>query len=165
MTSLFRRVLVPHDFSTHANRALAVAANLAAGPRSKLVILHVITPVYPSEGGVGWYPDAAFLASERRRLQQVAARVVKRRGMRADCRVEVGAPLERIVAAARGVDSIVMATAGRTGFSRLLIGSVAEQVVRHAPVPVLTLRSTARRARRRQGRRVSHGRRLRAARR
>ena len=163
MTSLFRRVLVPHDFSTHADRALAVAADLAAGPRSKLMILHVITPVYPSEGGVGWYPDASLLASERRRLQKLAARVVKRRGVRADCRVEVGAPLERIIAAARGVDSIVMATAGRTGFSRLLIGSVAEQVVRHAPVPVLTLRPTARRARRHR-RRVSQGRRLRAAR-
>ena len=53
-------------------------------------------------------------------------------------------------AAARGADAIVMATEGRTGLTHLLIGSVAEKVVRHAPVPVLVLRAGARTGRRRR---------------
>jgi nucleotide-binding universal stress UspA family protein len=58
-------------------------------------------------------------------------------------RVVMGDPVDRILDAACAVDSIVMATSGRTGLSRLLIGSVAERVVRHAPVPVLALRPGA----------------------
>jgi nucleotide-binding universal stress UspA family protein len=50
-----------------------------------------------------------------------------------------------IVAEARKADSIVMATMGRTGLERLLIGSVAERVVRHAPIPVLTVRGRKKR--------------------
>jgi nucleotide-binding universal stress UspA family protein len=58
------------------------------------------------------------------------------------------------VDAARGADLIVMSTMGRTGLSHLLVGSVAEKVVRHAPVPVLTLRPAgARKARRGASRR------------
>jgi nucleotide-binding universal stress UspA family protein len=52
----------------------------------------------------------------------------------------MGNPLQCILAAARDVDSIVMATVGRTGLAHFLIGSVAEKVVRHSPVPVLTIR-------------------------
>jgi nucleotide-binding universal stress UspA family protein len=66
--------------------------------------------------------------------------------------VQLGDPTTRIVAAAKNADLIVMATEGRTGLSHLLIGSVAEKVVRHSPVPVLTVRPPAarkvRRARR-----------------
>jgi len=58
--------------------------------------------------------------------------------------VVLGDPLQRILAAARDADSIVIATAGRTGLSHLLIGSV-EKVVRHASVPVLTIRPPAKR--------------------
>jgi len=54
--------------------------------------------------------------------------------------------------ATRGVDSIVMATAGRTGLAHLLIGSVAEKVVRHAPVPVLTVRPASTRIQKRAAR-------------
>ena len=55
-------------------------------------------------------------------------------------RVDIGDASQRIVEAARRSDSIVMATSGRTGLAHFLIGSVAERVVRHATVPVLTLR-------------------------
>jgi nucleotide-binding universal stress UspA family protein len=59
--------------------------------------------------------------------------------------VVLGHPVERILDAARRADTIVMATAGRSGLAHLVIGSVAERVVRHAPVPVLTIRPAARR--------------------
>src|SRR5205809_6439189 len=79
-----------------------------------------------------------------RRLEAMVGRVVRGRRLPFECRVHVGGPLERIIDAARGADSIVMSTAGRTGIPRLLIGSVAERVVRHAPLPVLTVRPPVR---------------------
>ena len=142
--SLFRRILVPHDFSEHASRALAVAAGLAREHHGRLLVLYVITPFQPVSGfpgeGIPLIPED-LIGSERRRLETIAARTVRgRNAPPVECKVVIGDPFQRIADAARGVDSIVMATAGRTGLSHMLIGSVAEKVVRHAPVPVLTLR-------------------------
>jgi nucleotide-binding universal stress UspA family protein len=67
-----------------------------------------------------------------------------------DAKIMVGDPYQRIIEAARGMDAIVMSTAGRTGLSHLLIGSVAEKVVRHSPIPVVTLRAGARKAKTRR---------------
>jgi nucleotide-binding universal stress UspA family protein len=144
MTPAFRRILVPHDFSEPATRALVLAADLARRHRGRLMVLHVITPFQPVTGlpDVGqWIPEAEILAGARKALADVVARTVK--GPDAppvDLQVVLGDPYRRIVDAARRADLIVMATAGRTGVSHLLIGSVAEKVVRHAPVPVLTVR-------------------------
>jgi len=169
--NLFRRILVPHDFSEHANRALALAAELAREHRGRVLVLHVIMPFQPVTGfpgdGMPLIPED-LVGGELRRLEVLVARTVRgRKAPRVECKVVLGDPFQRIVDAARGVNSIVMATAGRTGLSHLLIGSVAEKIVRHAPVPVLTLRpavtrakaGTRRRAgRRRKERRVARGR-------
>jgi nucleotide-binding universal stress UspA family protein len=156
---LFRRILVPHDFSEHATRALKVAAELAAEHRGRLLVLHVIPPIQPvttlPPDALAWIPEVDLMAVERPRLQAVVARALRgRRAPRVECRVVVGDPFRRIAEAARRVDSIVMATAGRSGLAHLLIGSVAEKVVRHAGVPVLTVRPARMRAaaRRRRGR-------------
>ena len=147
--SRFRRILVPHDFSDHSTRALKVAAELAREHRGRLVVIHVITPFHPvtafPEEGVALVAEADLMVDERRRLEALVARTLGRRRPPVTCRVTIGDPYHRIADAARGVDLIVMATAGRTGVSHLLMGSVAEKVVRHAPVPVLTLPSAARR--------------------
>jgi nucleotide-binding universal stress UspA family protein len=165
MATLFRRILVPHDFSEPATRALEVAADLAAPRRGRLLVLHVIPPIHPPHGRAAWFPDAALVARERRRLEAMVERVAGGRRLHFECRVAIGGPLERILDAARGVDSIVMSTAGRTGIPRLLIGSVAERVVRHSPVPVLTVRSQARSVRRRPRAAARRPTRARAARR
>jgi len=160
MRMLFRRILVPHDFSAPATRALQLAASLAAGARGRLIVLNAIVPYVPVTAAPGaqdvpWVPPAELVAAERRRLDRLVTRTLgrRRRGLRAECRVVIGDPLDRIIDAARAADSIVMSTAGRTGLARLLIGSVAEKVVRHAPVPVLTVRPPAGRARARRTRR------------
>jgi universal stress protein A len=156
MTRLFRRILVPHDFSEHATRALKLAAELARTQRGRLLVLHVIAPFYPVTGlppadGIAWIPPDDLVEQEQERLERLVGRLVKGRGApRATCRVVIGDPYQRIIAAAREVDSIVMPTAGRTGLAHLLIGSVTEKVVRHAPVPVLTLRTGSRTASRRR---------------
>jgi nucleotide-binding universal stress UspA family protein len=155
MPTPFRRILVPDDFSEPAATALKVAADLAAVHGGRLLVLHVIVPFYPPRDVGVRLPDPNELVpAERKRLQARVARVARPRKLRAECRVVVGHPFDRIMQAARRVDSIVMATAGRTGIPRLLMGSVAEKVVRHAPVPVLTVRAASRRRLRTRARRV-----------
>jgi universal stress protein A len=144
MAHLFRRILVPHDFSDHANDALRVAAELAKEHRGRLTVLHVLGPFYtgsgfPTELEVAWTPPPELLANLRERLEAVVKRVLGRRARGVVCQAVMGDPMYAIVDAARQHDSIVMSTLGRTGLSHLLIGSVAEKVVRHAPVPVLTI--------------------------
>jgi nucleotide-binding universal stress UspA family protein len=166
MATLFRKILVPHDFSDHATGALKVAAELAARHRGRLLVLNVVPPISPMTPlqpapEVPWVPPMEMVTADRQRLERLVARTVGRRKVRTVVRVEVGDPFERILHASRGVDSIVMATAGRTGLAHLVIGSVAEKVVRHSPVPVLTVRPPALRAVTR--RRRSGGRRARRA--
>ena len=154
MATLFRRILVPHDFSTPATRALRTAADLAAAHRGQLVVLHAITPFYPVTDlpmaeAAAWIPPADLAADARKRLETLVARTLRgRRQPRVRCSVEIGDPYKIIMKAARAADTIVMATQGRTGLPHLLIGSVAEKVVRHAPVPVLVVRAGVRKKRR-----------------
>jgi nucleotide-binding universal stress UspA family protein len=168
---LFRRILVPHDFSTHATRALEVATSLARQHGGRLFVLHAITPFHPisalPEEAVSVAYDATLVGGELQRLKELVARTVRgRNAPRVECKVVIGDAFRRIMAAARDVDSVVMATAGHTGLAHLLIGSVAEKVVRHAPVPVLTVRAKVARRKAGPGRRArGGGKRRRAARR
>jgi nucleotide-binding universal stress UspA family protein len=129
----FGTILVPHDFSEHADRALRLAANLV-GPKGRLIVLHVV-PEFRNE-----VAQEGSVARAREELEKVTGRGVPKHGPAVECRVEIGDPYQRISEGARGADSIVMCTRGRTGLRHLVIGSVAEKVVRHAPVPVLTFR-------------------------
>ena len=145
MSQLFRRILVPHDFSDHAMRALEIAIELAAENRGSLVVLHAIPPFAPIGGlAMGevpiWIPPDDLVAAERKRLEAIVKRTIGKRAVTSECWVLVGDPYQQIIAAARTMDLIVMSTAGRTGLAHLEIGSVAEKVVRHSPVPVLTVR-------------------------
>jgi len=164
MTRLFRKILVPHDFSEPATHALGVAADLAREHRGRITLLHVIVPfapvtAFPPMDGATYVPppDAR---TERKHLEELVGKTLRGRRVRVACEAVLGDPYQRIVDAGRRHDSIVMATSGRTGLSHLLIGSVAEKVVRHATVPVLTVRAEAgRKAVRRGGRRPKRGRR------
>ena len=153
MTAL-RKILVPYDFSDPARKALEFATRLVA-PTGRLLVLHVIVPFTPvtdlSFGAAGYVAPQAFIGDTKRYLDRAVAKAIGRRKVRVETTVVIGDPSLRIVAAARGMDAIVMSTAGRTGLSHLLIGSVAEKVVRHSPIPVLTL--PARAARKRGSRR------------
>ncbi len=160
MAVRFRRILVPHDFSTHATRALKVALDLARRNQGRVTVLHVVAPIPPMVAvpagiPVGWLPPTDLVPTARKELERIVARAPGRvDGPPVRCVVETGDPAERIIARARDADLIVMPTMGRSGLAHLLIGSVAEKVVRHAPVPVLTLRA-AERAGRKRGPRAS----------
>ena len=138
---LFRHVLVPHDFSPQATVALKAAAQLAKQHRGKLTVLHVVVPFYlPADVPFGMPAPGDLIPEQRRHLERLVAKTVGSDGPPVSVQVEIGDASQRIIDAARRADSIVMATSGRTGLAHFLIGSVAEKVVRHAAVPVLTLR-------------------------
>jgi universal stress protein A len=149
------RVLVPIDFSPSARAALEYGTFVAGRFAAELHVLHVWEP----PGYVG--PDALALlpiAPGKPGWEQTRAEVLREvdqflgRGARPgklDVRVEAGEPSDTILQIARqgGVDLIVMGTHGRTGLSRLLIGSVAEAVLRRSTCPVLTIRVPAKASR------------------
>lgn len=161
MDRLFRRILVPFDFSPQSRRALAIACDLAAEGGGAVSVLCALEPVSSlagirPPGGPIWFPPDDLVAAERKRLAKIVegAWAGRRKGsVRSE--VVVAAPLDAILAAAKDADVIVMATTGRGALSHLLVGSVAEKVVRHAPVPVLTIGKAA-------ARRLGGGRRRRA---
>jgi nucleotide-binding universal stress UspA family protein len=142
----FRRILVPHDFSTHADRALATALRLTATSGATITVLHVASDVLLRRGfppvAIAHTPAKAMLATLEGQLAARVARVTRGvRGVASTLRVVTGDPHQRILEASRGVDAIVMGTLGRGALTHLLVGSVAEKVVRHAAVPVLTVRA------------------------
>jgi nucleotide-binding universal stress UspA family protein len=148
--TLFRSVLVPYDFSPDADRALRVALELAATERGRVTVLHAIPRLSRAIGvPPGVFPpavlSAALPADQRRRLEARVARALRgRRTPRVACRVVVADPRTAILDASKRCTAIVMGTHGLTGMSHLVIGSVAEKVVRHAGIPVLTIRAGAR---------------------
>ncbi|RPJ34049.1 MAG: universal stress protein [Planctomycetaceae bacterium] len=142
----FQHILAPTDFSEYSKKAVASALELAKKFGAKLSILHVIElPPYPIEGYVPPSLSATFLDDlERQATQDLAELVPEAEAGNVEVvrMVAVGTPYSRIIETAETehVDLIVMATAGRAGFSRLVMGSIAERVVRTASCPVLTIR-------------------------
>ncbi|HZP42147.1 MAG TPA: universal stress protein [Candidatus Binatia bacterium] len=130
------RIVVPTDFSVCSMRALQRAEALAQRLGAEVVLVHVDPSVVLGSEVAPARQDAV-----RRELDGIAA-VLGTRGVRARGVVRAGAPAEEIlaVAMAEGADLIVMGTHGRTGLAHALLGSVAEDVVRRALCPVLTVR-------------------------
>jgi nucleotide-binding universal stress UspA family protein len=148
-TMEIRHLLVPVDFSAGSKQALDYAVGVARTCGAKLTLLHVVElPSYVTDGHTPLHLTMALRDDMQASAQRELARLLPE-GSGAPVeiarRVVVGAPYQQILeaAAAERVDWIVMATHGRTGLSHLLIGSVAERVLRTAPCPVLTLRPAA----------------------
>jgi len=149
--SLFRHILVPHDFSGQATVALTTAAQLAKEHGGKLSVLYVLVPFYlPADVPFGMPAPGDLVPEQRQLLERLVTKTLGPNRPPITVEVEIGEAAERIIDAGHRVDSIVMATSGRSGVARFLMGSVAERVVRHATVPVLTLRVPVRKRRQRK---------------
>jgi nucleotide-binding universal stress UspA family protein len=141
-----RRILAPTDFSDFSKQALKSALELAQAFDAKLLLLHVVDlPPYPVEGLVPSSLGGNLLDDlERQASSELAGVLPEAQGGAVDVgrRVIIGTPYRKIVEVAEEEksDMIVMATHGRTGLSHLVMGSVAEKVVRTATCPVLTIR-------------------------
>jgi universal stress protein A len=137
-------ILFPTDFSKPSEYAFAAAAALARDHKARLVILHVTPPVIVY-GELIPPPPASpeeTVAKIWEAFHNLEATNPKVRTLRIETRVEEGDPACGILAVAKDVDAsmIVMGTHGRTGLRRLLMGSVAEEVLRKAACPVMTVK-------------------------
>jgi nucleotide-binding universal stress UspA family protein len=146
-----RSILIPVDFNKHADEALTCGLAWAARWGSTVHVLHVYSPPWVRDAGYV-PPPAALVADVVRRLQEKLADDVSRRhGRQLDVRtvVRIGEPAEEIRRYAEEIKAalIVVGTHGREFIGRLLLGSVAEAMLRRAPCPVLTLHAGARGAR------------------
>jgi universal stress protein A len=142
-----KRILVPLDFSKESLRGLAYAREFAKAFGAELLLVSVIEPIYYATPGDMYVPspNIAMLLDQQRRLatqqfKRIGADLLKRR-QRFRVVVKTGSPAQVIADTARRgrADMIIMATHGRTGLTHMLMGSVAEKVVRSAPCPVLTV--------------------------
>jgi nucleotide-binding universal stress UspA family protein len=149
---MFKQILVPLDGSLRAESALAVAARIARASEGTVMLLQVVgipaeyasylhdsymaqTPTYAQE----------FLDAEQANAENYLASVAKSTrlaGIKTQTKALSGRPAMTILDVARDehIDIIVMCSHGDTGFKRWALGSVAQQVSRHSPVPVLVLR-------------------------
>ncbi len=145
-------ILVPTDFSQASELAVEAAAALARSSGAKVTLLHVHDPAaLRPPATIGW--NDGRQQSVEHEIEQTIAQsfdaLLKARlqGVNVSDMVvlhdSAAAPAICAYAEQVGADLIVIATHGRTGLKQLLIGSVAERVVRHSTVPVLTLRSRA----------------------
>jgi nucleotide-binding universal stress UspA family protein len=147
MSQLFRKILCPIDFSEHSLVALDVALKMARQNDAALYLLNV-APTPAGAAGFQPVPMDPYPQVEKDRLEQLAKLARERipAAVRYETLVVSGDPAERVLNAAHELDAdlIVMGTHGRKGLSHLVLGSVAERVVRESPVPVLTAHSSAR---------------------
>lgn len=146
---MYKRVLVPLDGSTVAEAILPFLLEIAGPLDMDVVLVRVLEPIPPTvlEGARHVLVEdvEARRADAAAYLAPIAERL-RARGVRAETAVRRGEPADEIVEGARdaGADLIAMTTHGRTGLRRLVFGSVAEAVLRHANVPVFLMRQTER---------------------
>jgi nucleotide-binding universal stress UspA family protein len=138
---MFKRILVPTDFGEPAQRALEIAIELAGKLGASVTLLHVYPIVFP----VSYDEELTWPLEqiEKAAGKTLEAHLAKAKQRNASCEaiLKAGSAAVEIVSVARQLkaDLIVMGTHGRRGVSHLMLGSVAERVVRTAPVPVLTV--------------------------
>lgn len=143
-----KRILVPMDGSEQSTDALTYV--LEEYPTASVTLLHVIDPIEAGYGGQAspvpgyseeWYEESEEAAEE---LFAESREIVEEHGFdgEIDDVVELGRPARVIVEYAdeEGYDHIVMGSHGRSGVTRVLLGSVAETVVRRSPIPVTVVR-------------------------
>ena len=144
-------ILVPSDFSADSNKAFTWALEMAEKWGARIELLHVVpTPNYPPLALLdGSFNPAGYQVSLRADAETQAKELVSRAGkptVSIDTKVLVGTPFSDICQTAEQdqADLIIMGSHGRTGMRHMLLGSVAERVVRHASCPVLVVGKRAR---------------------
>jgi nucleotide-binding universal stress UspA family protein len=146
---MFRRILVPVDYSEHSRHSVRVAAELAAKVGATVDLVHVSDrPTFASDGVMvrregEEQRSLADLVRENADSDMSAflAKLELPEGAKVSHRLCNGEPAQRLVEEARtgGYDLIVVGTHGRTGVLHLLLGSTAERLIRLSPVPVLVI--------------------------
>ncbi len=143
-----RRILLPTDFSGCANYALPYAAAIARAAKANIICINVVEPIVPAVGYTG-LAEAMPIAEISKQLEDSAEREMPDvlgcedlHGLDVEEVIAHGDAAAEIVRVAneREVDLIVISSHGRTGLGRIIFGSTAEAVVRHARCPVLVVK-------------------------
>lgn len=144
----FKRILVPVDYSDNSRLALQYAARIAEEFDASLTIVHVWDrPTYVSDAvlvghGSNQRPLGELIRENAERdMQEFLASAPLPATVKHETRLLSGDPASALLkhVGSESYDLIVVGTHGRTGFAHLLLGSVAEKLVRHSPIPVLTV--------------------------
>ena len=148
-----QRILVPTDFSEPAGAALTWAATLAKEFEGRLYLLHVVPEPYAYPWGteLSTLPLNDILAQSEQAAQERLSHLAAETGLppeRVTTRAVIGTPVDQVLGciADEHIDLVVLGTHGRGMVGHLLLGSVAERVVRRSPVPVLTVHGAGRTA-------------------
>jgi nucleotide-binding universal stress UspA family protein len=143
--SLFNRILIPTDGSEYTKAAIEKGIHLAKLSNAKVTAIYVV-----DQTSFVNFPMDSTIVNVYSLLEKEgndALEYVKDRGneigVEVTTKIEEGSPVKKIVEASKNHDLIVMGTLGRTGVSKLLLGSVAERVLRHAYCPVLVVRASS----------------------
>lgn len=146
-----KRVLAPTDFSAHSQKAVRFACALAERLGAELHLVNVLSKIIPAGPDpllMPFMPPQFYQENEDRAKETLRNLIQPSWGRPTSLVTAVrwGSPVEAIVdySKEQGIDLIVIATHGRTGLSHVLLGSVAERIVREAPCPVLTIRDSHR---------------------
>jgi nucleotide-binding universal stress UspA family protein len=139
----FRKILLPTDLSSEGERAFAAVQELVRERGGSVVLLHVIENAGAPPLGKG-FPRPPLLAGTAQEIERAQAYLAERRGrfgsVEVTTEVLVAPSVPHAIsdyAQQNGCDAIALSTHGRSGFRRLIIGSVAESVLRQARVPVI----------------------------
>jgi nucleotide-binding universal stress UspA family protein len=147
---MFRTILVPTDFSACSDAALRLAAKMAATTGARLHVLHAVelsggltpqTLIQPEGQEERVSVDRFMRSTTEPRMDEQIERAVGK-DVPHTCGIAFGKPADAVLRVAKelGADLLVVGTHGRTGLKALVMGSVAEAIVRRADVPVLTVR-------------------------
>lgn len=152
----FRRILVTTDFSDTSLSALPVAVEFASHFNAELLLVHVLPVDTPTPWDIPPYADFGLASLPLPEYESQVRQEVERRLALVSAKQATGVAVSGLVgrgdaaaeiariATAEKVDLIVLATHGWTGWRHLVFGSVAEQILREAPCPVLSVRGPAR---------------------
>ena len=140
----FERILVPVDFSEHSLKAFRKALEFGRAFGAELILVHIVEQIiYPGDWSYAPLAMSDFAAERREVVAAKLKALSAGSGIRATEIVRLGRAWQEIVEIAkeRRADLVIVATHGYTGLRHVLMGSVAEKIVRHAPCAVLTVRA------------------------
>ena len=148
-----KTILVPTDFSEHANHALDLARQLALKHEMAIHLLHIVEQpgsqyITPVTGGAHDQMENVFVLRMIEKVKakmQETANELAQQGIKTTFKVKIGNPFKQISSQIKGEDYhlIVMGTQGASGLDEVMVGSNTEKVIRHATCPVVTLKEKA----------------------
>ncbi|QLH75511.1 MAG: universal stress protein [Methanomassiliicoccales archaeon] len=141
--SSFKKILIPTDGSEYTKAAIAKGLMLAKQMGAEVTAMYIVDQTsfinFPMDSTI--VSVYTLLEKEGKEAVDFVVKEGEKLGVKVSTVVEEGSPARKIVEASKNYDLIVMGTLGRTGVSKLLLGSVAEKVIRLAQCPVMVIKA------------------------